>query len=156
MDNSGTPTAAAAKGRPDTRAHTRREVPAWSGTHRPDNTLPQAFALLLQIRKLSMVRTRARAKNDIKWWHVWQDRLANDVSQAPFKPIPVNRVSTILRHDNADPWATKKGSGEPNLKVRGPESLPLLAHRLELSFPREPLGSRKAPLLRRRRTWKAV
>jgi hypothetical protein len=62
----------------------------------------------------------------------------------------------ILRHDDAGPRMTQKGSDVPNLEMRGSDSLPLQAYRLERPFPRQPVGSRKAAMVRCPRTSTAV
>ena len=45
--------------------------------------------------------------------------------------IAIHRRVRIARHDDARSGMTQKGSDEPNLEVRGSDSLPLQTNRLE-------------------------
>ena len=47
---------------------------------------------------------------------------------------------------------TQKGSDVPNLEMRGSDSLPLQADRLERAFPRQPKAAREAAMVRCPRT----
>lgn len=156
MDNNGTPVVEAEKVRPDTRARAKQEAVAPSRSRERDDPLAQLYALFLQLHKRRLVRGRPGANHNVERRKKRKDYLPEDLAQASFDSIPIYGVATILGNNDSDSRATKKGSEEPNLEIRGSESLPLLAYRIELSFPREPLGPREASTLRRRRTWRAV
>ena len=47
---------------------------------------------------------------------------------------------------------TQKGNDIPNLEMRGSDSLPLQADRLERAFLRQPVGAREAAMVRCPRT----
>ncbi len=114
--------------------------------------LTQLQALRAQVFNRNAVRRRQCAHNNI---HDGQDREhvdPYDFAEPSFHEVAIHGGTPVARHNDADPWGTQKGSDPPNLELRGSDSLPFFAYRLELFLPRQPRRGRKAMSLRRRRT----
>jgi hypothetical protein len=108
--------------------------------------------LLAQLSDTGRVRRRQRAHDNVDVRQRREHIDPYDFAKPPFHAIALDSGVRILRHDDPGPGVTQKGSDEPNLEMRGSESLPLQADSLECAFPREPNGSREAATVRCLRT----
>jgi hypothetical protein len=79
-----------------------------------------------------------------------------DFSKPAFHAIAINSGVRVARHNDPSPGMMQKGSDVPNLEMRGSDSLPLHADRIERALPRQPIGTREAAMVRCRRTSTAV
>ncbi len=149
MDNSGTKMEATVRELSDTRERTGSEFRA---SRRAADTAARAHALLAQFRDISAIRGRKRPYDDVDVRENREHFQPYDFTQPAFHAIAIDRVVRILRHDDAGPCMTQKGSDVPNLEMRGSDSLPLQADRLERAFPRQPKAARKAAMVRCPRT----
>jgi hypothetical protein len=149
MDNSGTTMEALARERSGT-----RERKGWGSgaSGRATNTTARAHALFTQRRNIGAVRGRKRSHNDIDIRQGREHIEPYDFAKPAFHAVAIDGVVRILRHDDAGPGMTQKGSDVPNLEMRGSDSLPFQADRLERAFPRQPMAARKAAMVRCPRT----
>src|SRR4051812_48325534 len=74
---------------------------------------------------------------------------AAQLAETALETIARHRRVLVLRHDEADPrsparWTRERGSGRPDLEVRGPDALPLSCDALQLRAPRDACATRKA------------
>jgi hypothetical protein len=58
----------------------------------------------------------------------------------------------VLRHNEANPWMTQRGSDNPDLEVLGPNTLPLCPSFLNIRSLRQPVAAREFVHATRRRT----
>jgi hypothetical protein len=149
MDNSGTKVEAAARCRPDMRERTEQG----SGASRcPLNATARANALLTEFRDTSRVRRWKSSHDQVNIRQGREHIEPYDFAKPAFHTIAIDGGVRISRHDDACPGMTQKGSDVANLEVRGSDSLPLQADRVERAFPRQPIGAREAAMVRCPRT----
>lgn len=148
-DNSGTTVEAVARYRSGTRE--RRESTACASS-RTSYAATRAHALFAQFCGVSCVRRRQRAHDHVDVRQCGEHIDPYDFAKPAFHAIALHGRVRIFRHDDPCPGVTQKGSDEPNLEMRGSESLPLQADSLERAVPRKPKGSREAATVRCLRT----
>ena len=120
------------------------------------NATARAHALLAKFDDVCRVRRWKRAYDDVDIRQTREHVDTYDFAKPAFHAIAIDPRVRILRHDDAGPGVTQKGSDVPNLDMRGSDSLPFQADRLERAFPRQPKATRKAATVRCRRTSTAV
>ena len=148
-DNSGTTAEAAARYLSGT--HERR-ARGCGASSRPADAAAHAHTLLAERREIRFVRRRQRANDDVDVRQRRKHVNPYDFAKPAFHEVSGDRRMRILRHDDAGPGVTQKGSDVSNLEIRGSASLPLKANRVERAFPRQPIGPRKAAAVRLLRT----
>ena len=105
-----------------------------------------AHALLTEFDDAGSVRRRKCPHDDVDVRQHREHVDPYDFAKPAFHAIAIDGGVRVPRHDDARPGVTQKGSDIPNVKVRGSDSLPLQADRLERAFPRQPVGARKAAI----------
>ena len=116
------------------------------------NTTARTHALLAKFDDTRRVRRWKRPHDDVDIRQTREHVDPYDFAEPAFHTIAIHAGVRVLRHDDAGPGMTQKGSDVPNLDMRGSDSLPLQADRLERAFPRQPKAARKAATVRCRRT----
>ena len=81
-----------------------------------------------------------------------QELSADHLTEPALEPISLDTAVLVLRHNKADPGMKQTGSDSPELEMLGPDALPVSCHDAQVRTPREPMASREAQRLRRRRT----
>src|SRR5579871_1975336 len=148
-DNSGTTAEAAVRYPPDTHERTKSESGASS---RALDTAARANALFTQCVDIRGICRRQRTHDHVDVRQGREHVKPYDFAKPAFHAIAIHSGVRVLRHDDAGPGVTQKGSDIANLEMCGSESLPLQADCLECAFPREPRGSREAAAVRSLRT----
>jgi hypothetical protein len=133
MDNTGTKMEAAVKEQSGTREQKARESGA---SRRAPNATTRANALFAKFGDAGTVGRWKRSHHDIDVWQSREHFQPYDFAKPAFHTVAVDRRVRILRNDDTRSGMTQKGSDVPNLKMRGSDSLPLQADRLERAFPR--------------------
>ena len=116
------------------------------------HSLRELQTLRTQILERARIRRRQRPNDEIDDGNDRKHFDPYDFAEASFHEVPLHRGMTVSWHDNANASGTQKGSEPPSLELRGADSLPFFAYRLELFLPRQPRSGWKAATVRRRRT----
>jgi hypothetical protein len=69
---------------------------------------------------------------------------ARELSQATFESVAIHCGMLVTRHDDPNARNAERGSEEPDIEIRGPDSFPLSNDSLYVEAPRQPMLSRKA------------
>jgi hypothetical protein len=148
MDNSGTKKEAAARYRPDTHEQKRSRCRASRCVPGTLNATAHANALLAKFRDAGNICRRQRAHDHIDIRKSREHIESYDLAEPPFHPVAIDCGMRIPRHYDTCPGMMQKGSDVPNLEMRGSDSLPLQADRLERAFSRQSESTRKAAVVR--------
>ncbi len=116
------------------------------------DTTARANALLAKLADIRCVRRWKCAHYDIDVRQTREHIDTYDFAKPAFHSVAIDPGVRVFRHDNSGPGVTQKGSDVPNLDMRGSDSLPLQADRLERALPRQPMAARKAAMVRCPRT----
>jgi hypothetical protein len=68
----------------------------------------------------------------------------HQLPQSPFEPVPVHRRVLMSWHHDRDPWKRERGSEDPHIEMRSPNSLPLANDGLNVVPPRQTIPTRKS------------
>jgi hypothetical protein len=81
----------------------------------------------------------------------------SELLQTSLESIAVDGGVLVARHDDPDTRNAERGSEDPDIEIRGPNSLPLSNDGLNVEAPREPMATRKTEaVVTRLRTCLAV
>lgn len=156
LDDSGTTRAESAKSPPDTRAQTKSARASRRRRRKRDDTTAKRRHRITQLREVRRVSARQRIEHDIKRCSRRELRRPGGACQfakSALESIAIDGAVLVTRHHNADAMRVQKGSKDPNLKLRGSDSLPFAADHQEVCRARQPPRRRHAArCLRRLRT----
>jgi hypothetical protein len=94
-----------------------------------------------------IVRLAPSTNGDVHRGALMQSRQqlhARELTQATLESVAIHGGMLMTRHDDPDARKTERGSVDPDIEIRGPDSLPLSKDGLYVEAPREPMLARKA------------
>jgi hypothetical protein len=82
---------------------------------------------------------------------------SRELLQTALESVAVDGGVLMARHDNPNTRNAERGSEDPDIEIRGPNSLPLSNDALNIEAPRQPVATRKTEaVVTRLRTCLAV
>jgi hypothetical protein len=163
LDNSGTRGAGAARESLGSREQVGREAFAWLGlrTRRGwGDALVDGVYVGLKRVHCRLICFVTSSDGDIHRSCVSQHReqpQSHELAQAPLEAIPIDGTVLVPRHYDAYTRKRERGSEDPHIEMRGPNSLPLANYGLDVRAPRQPIATRKSKaVVRRLRTCSGV
>ena len=87
-----------------------------------------------------------RPNRDVEWRSFaerGQQLDAHDLAQPALEPVTIDSGMLMKRHDDSDARRAKRGSEDPDIEMRGPNSLPLSNDGLYVQAPRQFIAPRK-------------
>jgi hypothetical protein len=93
-----------------------------------------------------LVRFLSRANRDIHRRlraQRGQELDTHDLTKPALEPVPIDSGMLMPRHDDPDTRRAKSGGDDPDIEMRGPNSLPLSNDGLYIEASRQPVATRK-------------
>jgi len=68
----------------------------------------------------------------------------DQLAQPAFEPVSIDRRLLMSWNHDRNPWKRERGSEDPHVEMRGPNSLPLANDGLDVGTPRQAIATRKS------------